>query len=940
MARPQWLRVPRPSAEALCCAVVAACALAIVVYRLGPSLLGERVFLGLDLFRNFLPWARLLDEGQISNGYVWDQLDFYLPAYAQISERLGQGDLGVWTPYVGGGTPLLSLPIFGIFSPVRWPYLFLPVWSAPVWGKLLELAFTGVGSYLLLRRLRTSRPAAMLGGLVYPLTGFMIAWTNWPQTAVGAFIPALFWSIERFVQERRIRSAAPIAVVVAILMYGGFPAVAGLTLYAGGVYLVVRVVAERWRNPLKVLRDGIVAGAAVLVGLALSAVQLLPFVYTFLGEVDLGYRENAFFRVEPAEYLLNAVLPGSFAGNSLGIYFGSFNPIEVNLYLGTGVVILVLLAVLRRLSLATPVGARAFFVGLLLVSMLLIWVQGPLLNWLNDLPIFTENPIGRIRSLLCFAAAMLAGIGFDAAVRFARGERWSMRRRVVEAIVLLEVVLGLWLVSRWVVSDFGDDLARGADTDVVFAACCGLGVVGLLLLSNAGRWLRWVAVAGIPVIVAVQAAGAVGYYWPTGDRDEFYVKSSVHDYLLEHVGSDRVATAFTVMWPNTTAYYGIRTVNGHAFLPKPMRQLLLEIDPTAFPVPTASSFGPFDVGVLRSPGLDRLSAEYYVTATDFPMPGLWTVDGEPGLAVPLEPGTTYDIPMTPRLLRGLALSVPELPSGRTTLSVNVVDAGGEVLVSGAKTVGSDTAGLVVVPLAGEDLPLKGGPWTAEVTVTGPSTPVVVEGTLIGAPRLYTLTSDSPETKVVYIDDGIVVWERTTSLPRIRWASRDEVYSNDIIRLDAVAGKDFPDDTVVLATSEGATDGEPADVDVVEDSGDTIRANVDAEGAGYLVVADNIQTDWVATVDGVEQPIVDADYAVGAVHVERGQHEIILRYAPRGRSLGAWLSAGAALLLAAAAIPPRAWRRLSIRRRTSTQDLPHDPTRTKDPSPSDQLEPDQ
>ncbi len=49
--------------------------------------------------------------------------------------------------------------------------------------------------------------------------------------------------------------------------------------------------------------------------------------------------------------------------------------------------------------------------------MLLVWVQGPLLSWLGALPVFADNPIGRVRALLCFAVAMLAALGFDAVVR-------------------------------------------------------------------------------------------------------------------------------------------------------------------------------------------------------------------------------------------------------------------------------------------------------------------------------------------------------------------------------------------------------------------------------------------------------------------------------------------------------------------------------------------
>ncbi len=111
-------RLSRP--EVACCLVVALCALVVVGWRLGASLAGQRVFLGLDLFSIFPPWDRMPGATGVTNFYVFDNLDFYLPAYAQIRERLLAGDLPVWSPFTSGGTPLLSIPIHGVLSPVRW----------------------------------------------------------------------------------------------------------------------------------------------------------------------------------------------------------------------------------------------------------------------------------------------------------------------------------------------------------------------------------------------------------------------------------------------------------------------------------------------------------------------------------------------------------------------------------------------------------------------------------------------------------------------------------------------------------------------------------------------------------------------------------------------------------------------------------------------------
>ncbi len=79
---------------------------------------------------------------------------------------------------------------------------------------------------------------------------------------------------------------------MAWLLFGGFPAVAGHALYAGAGYFLVRCVIERHRVGGRGLFLTVVGGgAAVGLGIALSAIQLLPMA-SGLSETDTTYRAN------------------------------------------------------------------------------------------------------------------------------------------------------------------------------------------------------------------------------------------------------------------------------------------------------------------------------------------------------------------------------------------------------------------------------------------------------------------------------------------------------------------------------------------------------------------------------------------------------------------------------------------------------------------------
>ena len=85
-----------------------------------------------------------------------------------------------------------------------------------------------------------------------------------------------------------------------------------------------------------------------------------------------------------------------------------------------------------------------------------------------------------------------------------------------------------------------------------------------------------------------------------------------------------------------------------------------------------------------------------------------------------------------------------------------------------------------------------------------------------------------------------------------------------------------EDTVLLDDdSTPAADGSPADVTVRSDEPERIEADVDAEGRGYLVIADSIvRAGWSATVDGKDVTMVPGNHAFAAIPVGVGR-------APRG-----------------------------------------------------------
>ncbi|MEO6880687.1 MAG: hypothetical protein ABI181_07020 [Mycobacteriaceae bacterium] len=895
-----------------------------VALTLGTSLAGRAVFASTDLLQQWAPW----NPGtayDVTNRLSRDVTDSLFPSYAQITARLGQGDIPGWTELTGPGQPLASAPSMPTLTPTVWPYLFLPLHYAPAVVKLAQLAVGAAGMILLLRRWGTRCPAALLAGMVYATSGFFVSWANFPQASVAAFIPALLWSVERLVQRvdpsltadgrlavaaRWAGAVAPVALVVACLFLGGFPAVAAWSLYAAGAYALVRLLHRPWGS--SVLRLA-AAGLGVGLGLALSAVQMLPFI-THLGTASLDYRADEFTYTSPPSTLITTLLPRVMASDLAPFTAPPQNAIEYNSYLGSAAVLLVMLALVLPRPPGFPRRVLGYLVVTTVVLVMLIWFQNPLVTWMGHLPVFSGNPVGRLRSVLFVGLSALAGLGADALLR---GHRPGRR-----AGTIVVGGLGVVVVLAGVVSWFRFGRFTGYSTAVVDTAVALGAVVVVGALLAAGRRVHPERVL-LPVLVALVCAQSVlgtGFYWNTTDQAHFYPQRDSLDYLRTHQGLDRVTAARGTMRPSVPALYGVRMLDSHTFIPDEWAALLRglnteEASTDYFETPTITQLPSASAAQLAVPGLDQLSVSLAVAPASAPVLGTPVGGAALGSAqtgiiaggvLSLEPGRSVRTTINPTDLRALRLELaadsPDDPAG-SHLDVTVAAADGTVLATGSQFGRSLPAGYTDVALVGDNLRQRAarGPWTVTVHWEGSGLLTLTGGD--GVPALVAITPRADGLRLVYAGEGVVIYHRTTALPRIRWASRTLVVADEAARVRTVARIPLDPATVVLGAPGARTDvGSTATVDVTEDTGDTLTTRVDATGAGYLVMADWMAPgDWTATVDGRAARLVVADQALSAVPVPAGAHTIAVRYTPRGQRAGLLLSGIAGLALLGAGV---------------------------------------
>ncbi|MGV3755814.1 MAG: YfhO family protein [Verrucomicrobiota bacterium] len=188
-------------------------------------------------------------------------------------ECFWNGELPLWTSQHNLGQPFLAQWNTMVLYPGSLIYLLLPLpWSLNIFG-LAHLFLGGLGMFLFVRHLWSHPFAAAFAGLAYTFNGFALTSLMWPcNVAAWGWLPWVLWSGQ--LAWRHGGQALPLAVLAWAMQFltGGVEIVIQTWLLAGGLF------ALDWWSSGDRLKATIRAAALPVLALALSAVQLLPFL--------------------------------------------------------------------------------------------------------------------------------------------------------------------------------------------------------------------------------------------------------------------------------------------------------------------------------------------------------------------------------------------------------------------------------------------------------------------------------------------------------------------------------------------------------------------------------------------------------------------------------------------------------------------------------------
>jgi hypothetical protein len=588
---------------------------AITVVLFVPTLLSGRTLSPTNILAERAPWRAVIAPVPPPNAALTDIVQVFHPWLLYAGGQIRAGVIPLWNPHEYTGAPFFGNGQSALLFPLTMLAFVLPgavAVTVIAWAKLLGI---GLATYWFIRILGPAPGPALIAACGFMLAAPVIGWLQWTVASTLICLPLLLGTIQRLHERGDRRALVLVAVVVTLDVFAGYPQAAAQAL----------VVATVWGLALAVAGAGGIGflaryAAAVALGLALAAIQLVPFV---------EYVRESFVFVYRSQWTPIFSAPLRSAATFLMPYYYGTGHESWGVWqfaVQTGYVGIVTLAVL-------PLGVRAavrradgrFFAGLAAVGLALHYGL-PGVSLAAEIPGFSLGTNLRLMPLIAFALCVLAALGLE-----------TLRAENADRVAP-------WLVGGWFTAvavlalvAMAQDHARAAAQKMVLSlqAQYAIGLFALTLATLVvGRMIgaRLIPARGLAALAVVQVASLLpmaATYNPSVDRAAFYPTTPAIEYLRREAGHQS-----RVLMPGTVALaYGLFEAQGYDGM-SPRR--LVEITGVVgtggalahgLLQNTIALHGSEPLSAIRilvSPALDLLGVRYVLVApgAEPPRPGL------------------------------------------------------------------------------------------------------------------------------------------------------------------------------------------------------------------------------------------------------------------------------------------------------------------------------
>ncbi len=259
---------------------------------------------------------------------------FYYPLYQFAGEQIAAGRFPLWNPEVWGGVPFAANQQTGLFSPLNLLAFLLAQpfnYDTLQWLAIIQVWFASLTAYAFCRELGVRRSAALIGGVTFAYSGFIISHLgHYPMVAVAPWLPLTLLTLRRAILGRALAWTVATALSLLLALLGGHQQIFLYLLTATILYWLFLTwqtspaptwptapgTARRWLAS-RFAGHWIVSmsqlGLAGLLAIGLAAPALLPSLQLASRSIRSGisYTEATAFSLRPL-HLITLLIPNAF----------------------------------------------------------------------------------------------------------------------------------------------------------------------------------------------------------------------------------------------------------------------------------------------------------------------------------------------------------------------------------------------------------------------------------------------------------------------------------------------------------------------------------------------------------------------------------------------------------------------------------------------------
>lgn len=429
--------------------------------------------------------------------FLRDVFTTHVPYKAFGAEQLRQGKIPAYNPTWGLGQPFRGNPNALPFYPGNVLYLFLPFWSAFGAHFALHWLIALATMYALARGLGLDRPAALLAGITYAGSGWMVsALTFYNLLAVAAWWPLALLGAVR--GGRRGIALGGIACGLALL--GGEPVAAALGL---APLLLMAIQHLGWRRGF--LTAVAIGAVGVLIALPQVVAMLRVLPFTYRGAHGMSAEQAAHYTLHPVR-LVELLVPFPFGRPT---WLGKYGIWAVKVFQHTPLFLTLYFGIVG-LALALPGSRRQPAWAGLAVTGLTLAVAGAYAGEL-----LTSLSFGLFRYpekflfWVALAVPLLAGWGLERVL--AGGRRW-MQIAGIAGLLLVLAGAAVRILGRQ------PEGAQGLAAEMI-AFQVSSWTVALLLAGGALLLAAWALSRRSPALIVAAQLLLLTQLWPLLQTD-------------------------------------------------------------------------------------------------------------------------------------------------------------------------------------------------------------------------------------------------------------------------------------------------------------------------------------------------------------------------------------------------------------------------------------